>query len=484
MVFLSGLETNGVVMPIDKIMGTARGSVVAPAGCGKTHLITEIAKTLQEKPYLILTHTTAGVAALKKKLREQGVPNSNYSVYTIDGWAMGVAQRFPIGCPIKSVQTDGNSFYPEVRRVVHQFLAGGHVDEIIRSTYSRLFVDEYQDTDFDQHNIVIALSGLMPTIVLGDPMQSIFNFNVSLPTWSEIQTVFPEIVALNTPWRWNNSRNHNLGTWILNVRNTLWQGGTVNLQSCPDNVFWHQLTGNARQDQINKIRVQFEVRNKMADNETLLVIGSSKNANSRHEFAKCSNGINVVEPVDLKFLDLAAAVFDNKSGASLVEQSAEIASTLMTGTEKIQLMKRVGAILSGRARTAPSHVESAACSLINQHSRQSLLKLWEAFAKKEGTRLFRGPAYSALMATLRLAEADNTRSYADCASIIREQRRHYGDRRIPARAVGSTLLLKGLEADHVLILDAGDMNKQNLYVALSRGAKTVTVFSQNNIVGA
>ena len=69
------------------------------------------------------------------------------------------------------------------------------------------------------------------------------------------------------------------------------------------------------------------------------------------------------------------------------------------------------------------------------------------------------------------------------AEVIREQRRHQGDRRIPTRAIGSTLLLKGLEADHALILDAGAMNAHNLYVALSRGAKSITVFSNNNIVG-
>ena len=66
--------------------------------------------------------------------------------------------------------------------------------------------------------------------------------------------------------------------------------------------------------------------------------------------------------------------------------------------------------------------------------------------------------------------------------MIREQRRHQGDRRIPQRAIGSTLLLKGLESDHSLILDAGTMTPQNLYVALSRGAKSVTIFSNKNIV--
>ena len=59
----------------------------------------------------------------------------------------------------------------------------------------------------------------------------------------------------------------------------------------------------------------------------------------------------------------------------------------------------------------------------------------------------------------------------------RESLRQRGDTRIPNLAIGSTLLLKGLEADHSLIIDVNNMNSQNLYVALSRGAKTISIAS-------
>jgi len=35
--------------------------------------------------------------------------------------------------------------------------------------------------------------------------------------------------------------------------------------------------------------------------------------------------------------------------------------------------------------------------------------------------------------------------------------------------IGSTLLLKGLECEHAVILDVGNMGTADLYVALSRG---------------
>ncbi len=49
----------------DLILESRLSSIVAPAGCGKTQLIVNILRRNQPKPYLVLTHTTAGVSALK-----------------------------------------------------------------------------------------------------------------------------------------------------------------------------------------------------------------------------------------------------------------------------------------------------------------------------------------------------------------------------------------------------------------------------------
>ena len=53
-------------MNLETILNTKRGAIVAPAGCGKTHIITETLSVNNTKPILVLTHTTAGVSALKK----------------------------------------------------------------------------------------------------------------------------------------------------------------------------------------------------------------------------------------------------------------------------------------------------------------------------------------------------------------------------------------------------------------------------------
>lgn len=52
-------------MPVEiDLLSVDRGSVTAPAGCGKTQLIADnLAQHRDPKPVLVLTHTNAGAAA-------------------------------------------------------------------------------------------------------------------------------------------------------------------------------------------------------------------------------------------------------------------------------------------------------------------------------------------------------------------------------------------------------------------------------------
>lgn len=472
-------------MSVEAVLDTTRGLVVAPAGCGKTHLITETLRVQTSKPYLVLTHTTAGVAALKQRLKKLGVPNKHYRVATIDGWALGIANMFPASCTMQATLDNPRAFYPELRHVVNAFLSAGHLGNIIQASYSRLLVDEYQDCDISQHTLICALSDILPTIVFGDPMQAIFDFGgITLPCWDQVvQASFPQVVALTTPWRWNNARTPELGHWILDARISLLQGDQVNLQTCPGYVNRSQLTGNARTDAQNQNNAQYQIRNRNPNSDSLLVIGDSSNILSRHNFAKIAHGIDVVEPVDLGDVVGAALSFDVNQGVQLVEQVLNAATRMMTGVAKVNLLQRLQSILAGRNRTPATPVELAARTVAQQGGKISILELLLRLEQKTDSKVYRKGAFSALKAAVAMSISDQNKSMKEAASVIREQRRHNGDRRIPSRAIGSTLLLKGLEADHVLILDAENMNDRHLYVALSRGAKSITVFSQSTVVG-
>ena len=65
---------------------------------------------------------------------------------------------------------------------------------------------------------------------------------------------------------------------------------------------------------------------------------------------------------------------------------------------------------------------------------------------------------------------------AEAAVQERERSRLIG-RPLAKRTVGSTLLLKGLEADVAVILDPAEMDRRHLYVAMTRGAKRLVICS-------
>jgi hypothetical protein len=476
-------------MSVDAVLGNRVGSIVAPAGCGKTHLITDVLAVPQDKPYLVLTHTTAGVAALKTRLANLDIPKSNYRIQTVDGWALKLARMFPLRSGF-SVPASGVIRYPALQSAAAQLCSNGDLFEVLQETYSRLLVDEYQDCNADQHRSIVGLSRCLPTSVFGDPMQTLFNFKQGThPSWNlHVETVFPRMLELTTPWRWNNALEPEFGQWVLGVRSEFMAGRKIDLRMGPKNVTWIQKPQEPQEVKKLQLVTQQHIRRDMAAGETMLVIGDSSRAESRHGFARDAAGIGVVERVDLPDLLEYTQQIEGRTPAEVLELTLEVVSSLMTGVDRSILSPRVKTILLGRNRTPPSKVESAACSLATTGSNTFILELFHQLEAKPGTRIYRGAAYYALKDAINTSLNDESLSLHSAMTMVRERRRHAGERRIPQLAIGSTLLLKGLEADHVLILDTRNsygyvMNRDNLYVALSRGAKSITVISESPLLG-
>src|SRR4051812_28200716 len=173
------------------LLAMRRGTVTAPAGCGKTHLI---AASLTrhgdgKKPILILTHTNAGVAALRGRLDRAGVRPTAYRLLTIDGWAMRLVSMFPKRAGHDQSLLDlahPATDYPNIRVAAARLLKTGHVNDVLSASFARLIVDEYQDCSVRQHALVGFASNSLPMSVLGDPMQTIFGFGKDdLANWND-----------------------------------------------------------------------------------------------------------------------------------------------------------------------------------------------------------------------------------------------------------------------------------------------------------
>lgn len=110
------------------LLAISRGTVTAPAGCGKTHLLAEALKRHgASKPILVLTRTNAGVAALRGRLDKAGVPPGAYRLATIDGWAMRLTGMFPVRSGIDPAilkLANPRQDYPAIRDAAWQLLKG------------------------------------------------------------------------------------------------------------------------------------------------------------------------------------------------------------------------------------------------------------------------------------------------------------------------------------------------------------------------
>jgi len=81
---------------VEALIGATRGVVTAAAGCGKTEAIALAVGTLgATRRQLVLTHTHAGVAALKRRMAQLNVPPSHYRIETIAGWCLRLAAHYP-----------------------------------------------------------------------------------------------------------------------------------------------------------------------------------------------------------------------------------------------------------------------------------------------------------------------------------------------------------------------------------------------------
>lgn len=471
-------------MPENEIdlLAVDRGAVTAPAGCGKTHLIAKaLTRHGGKKPILVLTHTNAGVVALRGRLDNAGVPSEVYRLSTIDGWAMRLISTFPQRSAhdtdlLKLVRPGID--YPNIRVAAAKLLNAGHVDDVLMSSYARLIVDEYQDCSIRQHAVVAFAARTLPTCVLGDPMQAIFGFgNDDLATWDEqVCGYFPLAGELATPWRWINSGAEPLGRWLLKVRGTLLRGEPVDLRTAPEGVTWVHLDGtNDHERRLEAARV----RPPFADGR-VLIIGDSMSPDSQRRFASQTPGAVTVEAVDLKDLVAFARLFDLTSPNAL-QQLAEFAQSVMRNVGAAEFVQRVRSIQRGTARNDPTEAEGIALAFVRDPSHRRAVDVLVEIGKQSGVTPHRPAVLRACIKALQLCHGTEGLSFQDAAIRMREQNRLVG-RPLPKRAVGSTLLLKGLEAEVAVILNADVLDAKNLYVAMTRGSTLALICSQSPVL--
>lgn len=463
------------------LLSIVRGLVVAPAGCGKTQLIADaLVRHAERKPILILTHTNAGVVALRSRLEKAGVKPAAYRLSTIDGWAIRLISTFPQRAGHNTAIVSGaRPNYPAIREAAAGLLKNQHINDAVTASYARLLVDEYQDCSIRQHSIVYYASYILPVCVMGDDMQAIFGFGDDpLADWHQhVCGHFAAAGTLATPWRWINAGAGALGQWLLEARSKLLSGSPLDLRTLPAHVQWVPLDGSS--DDHPKLLTACRTAPPEGSG-SVLIIGDSTNPGSQRRFASQTPGAITVEAVDLRDLVNFAAGLDLSTNDAL-QKIASFAEEMMTNIGAADLMRRIATITRGDERREASAVERAAIAFLGDRTHKSVAALLVEMNKEAGVRAYRPAVLQAFLRALDMCHGPGGKSFHEAAVHMREQNRMLG-RPLPRRAVGSTLLLKGLEADVVVILNAHDLNARNLYVAMTRGSKRIVVCSRSPIL--
>lgn len=461
------------------ILAHRRASVSAPAGCGKTQLITSaLLRSKDSKPALVLTHTNAGRAALEQRLKKLGVGSGAARVATLDSWAIRLVQCFPqrSGLAPAVLRVQGNNaHYAAIRQAAVGILLAGHADQIITATYSRVIVDEYQDCGSLQHEMILALANLLPTVVLGDPLQVIFDFSGPVVDWDkEVVAAFPPLTWTPEPWRWKNADAPQVGDWLLNsVRPSLSRsGGSIDLSKVPKGVEWVRLEGTALQ--MNETRLATAKRRFAG---TTLIIADSRSKDSQWETARRSRA-TMVEANDMVDFMKFAEAFDPAAQSSL-DDAVSYFGNLLAGLSPRKLIDRTRSLHAGRAQVRASRIEEIALAYLRAPSHRSAADMLDAFYDTAGVFAFRPDILRLCSKALRAV----TGAVTFHAAAVRERERfRHMPRTMRPRSVGSTLLLKGLEADVAVILEPEKMNARNLYVAMTRGSKQLIICSSSPIL--
>jgi DNA helicase-2/ATP-dependent DNA helicase PcrA len=193
------------------------GFVESPAGCGKTEAIIRTVGTYCNGRQLILTHTHAGVDALRQRFRQHSISTVKYHVDTISGWAWGWVRKYPENAGYTGSTEIAQ--WKDVYAAMSVLLQKDFVKRGVTNSYAGIIVDEYQDCTVPMHQLIVQLKTLLPCRVLGDDLQGIFGFNDPLVDWAVATAEFANnLGALETPHRWIKAGNEALGRWLLNTR--------------------------------------------------------------------------------------------------------------------------------------------------------------------------------------------------------------------------------------------------------------------------
>lgn len=459
--------------------------IEAPAGCGKTHqgadYVGEVARGSRER-ILILTHTHAACSVFAARTRGIG---SHVEIRTIDSLIAEIATAYASGIgvtadPMIWVQQRSDGYALLAGKVARLLQRYPMIARATARRYPTVICDEHQDSSADQHAIAMSLhSNGARMRVFADPLQKIFR-EANPYSWGDLVEGADRVETLDHPHRWTTGCPE-LGRWTLKARESLKDGGKVDLRSAPASVTVVRATNTAQKNFDFRLSTAerrpvdaFEKRQSSLlvltrYNETAFALRSFFNRRILlwegytrsalevlvQQLARVTTPAEAAAAV-LKFMDAVAVGFSpSEFGKRLQDEIAERCSTRTRG--KPAMIQELARLLLD----APDH-KGAARLFAKLH------ELIEASSHFSGVKI---DCHREFWDAVRLGQfEDPADGLADLA-----HRRAYARPQPPGRAISTVHKAKGLECGSVIVLPCDarsfpdtDDGRCLLYVALSR----------------
>ena len=421
-------------------------------------------------------------------MRLLNVSGKSYHIDTIASWAL----RLSLSYSGKSGWRDQrpandeqwNALYDACTRLLDQ----GFIRRIVKASYDGVYVDEYQDCSVAQHAIVVKLARDLPSRILGDPLQGIFDFGQENPVhWRrDVEDNFVRLGGLEVPHRWIQVGANRLGAWLNDVRQYLEQGQPIDLRvNRPNTVRVVETSADHQvllQSQGNTCRY-------FTCDRTQSVIAIHKG--SQEYKAKCHNlsrnlsgRFSSIEEVEGKRLFSFVQEMERaQTNAARLRGGIEFAKACMTAVgQNLPAGTARGEHVAIRTKTRNPEAARSANEYLVEPTSKNLAAFLLAVKGIEGVRVFRADLFNRALGVLGKHASHPNLSLAESAERYHGEFRHMGRPIRRRRLIGTTLLVKGLEFDHAIVLDATSLSKKELYVALTRGARSLTIVTTKPVL--
>lgn len=459
-----------------------KGYVIAPAGYGKTYLIAQAVKEASNRQ-LILTHTTAGVYSLKNKMKALNIPTSLYTVDTIASWALQLCMAYPKNASFENDNPQKKEEWHNLYALCAGLLSVDFIRRIVIASYFGVYVDEYQDCSNVQHALISSLADILPCRILGDPLQAIFDFSDHPVDWDT--SVYPEFICLGqlkTPWRWMNAGTPELGKWLQKTRIALEEGGMINLDNLPKEV---KLIVTTPEKLLEK---QYFVLDNLANkDDAVIAMHGGRNKYKTHMISSRLGGkFSSIEEIECK--DLFRFLKILESGETPKEKFLSVVEFIQkscTSIKKILVSKnKKGEIAKASKRTnylSIPAMDSANLYLLESTSKNLLIFIM-TIIEHPMIKIYRQDLFGRFLDILKIHIDNKDLTIGEAANIFQRKFRKKGRRFQHTKLIGTTLLVKGLEYGHAVLLEANALNFKELYVAMTRGAKSLTIITTKKIL--